>query len=240
MGCASDLDCAATQPCPPEIFPASHIDYLSKDYASFRQLIYDRLALTMPDWQERHVPDIGVTLVELLAYTADYLSYYQDAVATEAYLGTARQRISVRRHARLVDYRMHEGNNARAWVTVSTDTNLDPLKAEDFYFITGFSGIKASSGNLVKEEDLTGVPTNWYEVFEPMAEKADQKFVFRAAHSEMYFYTWGDSECSWRRAQLARRCSMKNARPVHTETGSRTQTRTPSRTRSPIVFLNSA
>ena len=111
-----------------EVFPAPHINYLSKDYASFRQLIYDRLALTMPDWQEQHVPDIGVTLVELLAYIADYLSYYQDAVATEAYLGTARQRISVRRHARLVDYRIHEGNNARAWVTVGTTaTELPPL-----------------------------------------------------------------------------------------------------------------
>ena len=42
--------------------------------------------------------------------------YRQDAVATEAYLGTARRRTSLRRHARLVDYRVHEGANARAWV----------------------------------------------------------------------------------------------------------------------------
>ena len=59
-----------------------------------------------------------MTLVELLAYSADQLSYYQDAVATEAYLGTARRRASVRRHARLVDYAMHDGANARAWVVV--------------------------------------------------------------------------------------------------------------------------
>ena len=64
------------------------------------------------------MPDLGITLVEVLAYVGDYLSYYQDAVATEAYLDTARQRISVRRHARLVDYLMHEGCNARAWVCV--------------------------------------------------------------------------------------------------------------------------
>src|SRR3712207_7620689 len=69
---------------------------------------------------EDGIRDIGVTgvqtcalpiftLVELLAYTGDYLSYYQDAVATEAYLETARRRISVRRHVRLIDYPMHEG-----------------------------------------------------------------------------------------------------------------------------------
>jgi hypothetical protein len=49
----------------------------------------------------------------MLAYAADQLSYYQDAVATEAYLGTARRRTSARRHARLVDYFMHDGANAR-------------------------------------------------------------------------------------------------------------------------------
>src|SRR5262249_55555001 len=33
-------------------------------------------------------------------------------------LGTARRRVSVRRHARLLDYRMHEGTNARAFVAI--------------------------------------------------------------------------------------------------------------------------
>ena len=55
-------------------------------------------------------------LVEALAYSADQLSYQQDAVATEAYLRTARKRISVRRHARLMDYFISEGCNARTWV----------------------------------------------------------------------------------------------------------------------------
>ena len=71
---------------------------------------------------ERNAADLGVALVELLAYVGDYLSYHQDAVATEAYLGTARRRVSVRRHARLVDYRMHDGCNARVWVQMHVDT----------------------------------------------------------------------------------------------------------------------
>jgi hypothetical protein len=81
----SDLDCRQEQPCPTEEADEPEINYLAKDYASFRQLILDRLALLVPNWKERHVPDIGITLVELLAYVGDYLSYYQDAVATEAY-----------------------------------------------------------------------------------------------------------------------------------------------------------
>ena len=59
-----------------------------------------------------------MALVELLAYAGDELSYYQDAVAQEAFLQTARQRVSLRRHALLVDYRMHEGASARTFVHV--------------------------------------------------------------------------------------------------------------------------
>ena len=78
----------------------------------------DRLALMMPGLERAPRARSLVTLVELLAYEGDRLSYLQDAVATEAYLRTARRRISVRRHARLVDYRLHEGCNARALVFV--------------------------------------------------------------------------------------------------------------------------
>jgi hypothetical protein len=194
VDCPSDVDCKPT-PCPPEFFPAPDINYLAKDYASFRQLILDRLALIMPDWQERHVPDLGITLVELIAYVGDYLSYYQDAVATEAYLDTARKRISVRRHAHLVGYRMHEGNNARAWVTVQTAGDLPKIMAKDIFFITSFAGIKASSGNVVRASDLEQVPAHMYEVYEPLVCESDLALEFRAAHSEIHFYTWGDREC---------------------------------------------
>ena len=70
------------------------INYLARDYTSFRTLMLDRMAVTMPDWQERNPADIGITVVEALAHAADHLSYYQDAVATEAYLGTSRRRAS--------------------------------------------------------------------------------------------------------------------------------------------------
>lgn len=81
---------------------ADEVSYLSRDYEGLRQLMLDRLSVTLPAFTERHVPDLWVTLVELLAYVGDDLSYYEDAVATEAYLQTARRRISIRRHARLL------------------------------------------------------------------------------------------------------------------------------------------
>ncbi len=147
IGCASDLDCKVEPVCPAAPRNEPEINYLAKDYSSFRQLILDRLSLTLPDWRERHVPDLGIALVELLAYVGDHLSYYQDAVATEAYLGTARRRISVRRHARFVDYPMHEGCNARTWVFVHTGAGSDlDLPARDFYCITSLDPAPPPSG----------------------------------------------------------------------------------------------
>src|SRR3569833_487052 len=160
--CGSDLDCKPACGCEPPTLDTPPINYLAKDYASFRQLILDRLSLLIPDWTERHVPDLNITLVEVLAYVGDYLSYYQDAVATEAYLGTARQRISVRRHVRLVDYAMHEGCNARAWLhfDVSADYQLDLTRVA---FISGANGALPVKQSVFSSELLGGVPSSSYE-----------------------------------------------------------------------------
>jgi hypothetical protein len=194
-GCPSDLDCLPEAGCPPEARPEPELNYLAKDYGSFRQLILDRLALIMPGWQERHVPDIGVALVEVLAYTGDYLSYYQDAVATEAYLDTARLRVSVRRHARLVDYAMHEGSNARAWVCLKlNDAPQLELDPRDFYVITRYRDEPGPDRPLAAAE-LDDLPAGAYEVFEPLVDDPAQPIRLLQVHNEIHFYTWGEREC---------------------------------------------
>lgn len=167
VDCPSPLDCAPPEVCPEPWSPPPAIDYLAKDYASFRRLLLDRLDLLIPGWHEEHEPDLLVTLVELLAYEGDRLSYLQDAVATEAYLQTARRRISVRRHARLVDYLLHEGCNARAWVYVETSEDTEWIAREDISFITSYQGAPAV-GTVLSEQDLVHVAASAYEVFEPI------------------------------------------------------------------------
>lgn len=115
-GCPVDFDCAPVHDCPPELLPEPMLDYLARDYASFRQLLIDLVAQRNPSWVERSPADLGITLLELFAHEGDHLAYFQDAVANEAYLDTARQRVSAKRHARLIDYAMHDGRNAWTWV----------------------------------------------------------------------------------------------------------------------------
>jgi len=197
VDCPTDLDCKAEEACPPEERAEPEINYLAKDYASFRQLILDRLALVMPEWQERHVPDLGIALVEVLAYVGDHLSYYQDAVATEAYLDTARQRISVRRHARLVDYFMHEGCNARAWVCVLVTESVESLTLDpaDVFFVTGLNDVARLEPRVLSRDDLRRVPASLYVAFEPLVADRAQPLKFRSAHNTIRFYTWGEREC---------------------------------------------
>lgn len=158
------IDCVQTSACPAPPGDTPDLNYLAKDYSSFRQLLLDRLATTLPGWQERRSPDLFLTLVEILAYEADQLSYAQDAVGTEAYLDTARLRTSIRRHARLVDYPMHEGCNARAWVCLEVKGNPQ-VDARALAFITWPEGIRGA-GALVLPDALRLVSPANYKTFE--------------------------------------------------------------------------
>jgi len=73
--CEADFDCASSTPCPTPPATNPHLDYLAKDYASFRRLMLDRMSTLMPEWRSRNPADVGGTLVELLAYVGDQLSY---------------------------------------------------------------------------------------------------------------------------------------------------------------------
>jgi hypothetical protein len=170
------------------------INYLAKEYTSFRQLMLDRLSVLLPQWTERSVADIGVMLVEILAYVSDHLSYQQDVLATEANLSTARRRISVRRYARLLDYFINEGCNARVWVQVRVNTDKEkqgqtaPLPKHTKLFTR-----VAGQNTLVVDEQLIAdqATSEQVETFETMDE-VDGLYV---AHNEMHFYTWGAREC---------------------------------------------
>lgn len=82
------------------------IDYLARDYNSFRKALLDLIPAKLPEWTDRSEADFGVTLLELVSYMADILSYYQDRAANESFLSTAQDRASVIQHLRLIGYEM--------------------------------------------------------------------------------------------------------------------------------------
>src|SRR5262249_31255962 len=123
VDCPSDFDCAPGEPVPPAQLPAVPFDYTARDYQGFRRLLLDRVTALVPGFAGDNPADFTTTLVEALAYDADQASYRLDWVGTEAFLGTARSRTSMRRHARLVDYEINEGVAARVFVWIQVPWN---------------------------------------------------------------------------------------------------------------------
>ncbi|MBV9158004.1 MAG: putative baseplate assembly protein [Acidobacteriaceae bacterium] len=186
--CPPYFDCApAPCDCPPQLPTPPAINYLAKDYGSFRTIMLDRMNQLLPDWGATSEADLGIALAELISYVGDYLSYQQDAVATEAYINTARSRVSLRRHALLVDYHVHDGSNSRAWIqlTVSQQFTLHQTNTRFYTFAPNMPSSLEVGSNNEEAALIAGVV-----VFEPM-----QEAVLYPEHNVMNFYTWGEKNC---------------------------------------------
>src|SRR5215213_1717580 len=193
-GCRADFDCVTDNICvPSQIEEEPDIDYQAKDFASFRRLILDYLSTRMPEWKERNPADIGIVLIELLCYLGDHLSYSQDAKSTEAYLSTARKRISIKRHARLVDYFLHDGCNARAWVYI--EMSDDRRRRGEFVIpkqtklLTKATELESHDSVMLSDKFEEAI-TKGAEAFETMHD-----VTIYHSHNNMLFYTWGESQC---------------------------------------------
>ena len=94
------------------------IDYTARDFDALRTLILTTITQRVGTTVAPLTVDEVVAVIEEMAYLGDALSYYEDAIATESYLSTARRRISVSRHAALLNYYIGQGCSARTWIRV--------------------------------------------------------------------------------------------------------------------------
>lgn len=116
--CSLEFDCRKTEEENVEttIEDTQVIDYMAKDYESFRRALIDLIPSKTSFWKDASEADFGIVMLELFSHLADQLSYYQDRVANEAFLKTATQRTSVKYHADLIDYKMHNGASATTYI----------------------------------------------------------------------------------------------------------------------------
>ena len=128
------------------------------------------------------------------------MSYYQDAVAIEAYLDTARLRTSVRRHARLADYRMHDGCAARAWVSVAVHGDV-PAAGLTFFTAPNDPARIVGRPSIAAPAALAAAAEGDRVVFEPVPPARPQ--TLRPSLNEIAIYTWGDDACCLPRGATA-------------------------------------
>ncbi len=184
--CATDLDCEepAGDLSDPPIEP--RLDYLARDFESYRTMILDRMAVTTPDMVERNPASLEIALVEWLAYLGDNLSYKLDRVATEYSLETAQLRRSAARHARLVGYRMHNGVSARVLAQVEVAAPTVNLGRGELAFLTRSNVLGAA---VVPMEQMPLAAARGATVFEPAHD-----MELSEAHNRIGLHHWGDPD----------------------------------------------
>jgi hypothetical protein len=157
VGCDDRLDCAEpSRECPPDELVDFPVDYLARDFVSFRNALLDFAALRYPDWQLPLEADAGVMLLETMAALGDELSYLQDRHNREAYLETATERRSLRHKARLLDYEIHDGRMASTLLELTvrpTETFVEggsPVWAR----VEGGTPVRFELGNGIRDRDV--------------------------------------------------------------------------------------
>lgn len=159
--------------------PAPAIDYLAKDYDSFRHTLINAMAQRVPDWGVTSEADLDQVLIDLFAATADELSDYQDRVMNEAYLASARGRIALARHARLMDYHVHQGNQSSAWLVLTIEETAPPFTLNE--------DLLAWAGHPEIEEEWVYFATRERRL------PAVQKTRFDPLWNALRLHTWSDA-----------------------------------------------
>jgi len=177
-----------TNDCSPELQAGSApqaspiIDYLAKDYDSFRHTLITAMMERVPGWQVSSEADLDQVLIDLLAASADELSDYQDRVANEAYLSSARKRVSLARHARLMDYHIHQGNQATTELVVMLDTATVPFVLNEELIVW--------SGH--REQQF--VEDRIYFASRQTVLPSAQRTWLNPILNQLQLYTWSDSQ----------------------------------------------
>ena len=105
------------------------IDYSATEFLTIRNSIIEYMKAVYPlDYQNFSESDLGVMLVEVIAYMGAVLSLKADMLANESFLSTARNRRNVKKLLELVGVRMRGPLAAAANATVTTE---NPLVGED-------------------------------------------------------------------------------------------------------------
>ncbi|MGA1870555.1 MAG: baseplate J/gp47 family protein [bacterium] len=135
------------------------IDYMARDYESLLKAMRDQIPSKLPEWTDyKSEADFGNVLLQLFAHMGDILSYYQDRIANESFLGTAQSRSSIIHHLRLIGYRLSTAAPASADLTLILPAECDgiiTIKRGDAFATKSRKDKPSVRFEYTREEDLT-------------------------------------------------------------------------------------
>lgn len=121
----------------------------------------------LDQWRARERGDLGLMLVEMGAYVLDVASFYDQLIANESYLGTARLPGAQRRHIGLLGYRPRPAVGSSVWLAAEAD---------------GTHLLKLPAGTAIRSGAFDGQPPQVFELgadalVEPRVNKLDVQRV---------------------------------------------------------------
>ncbi|HEY4266369.1 MAG TPA: baseplate J/gp47 family protein [Micropepsaceae bacterium] len=171
----------------------SSIAYRIGEYAQFRASLHARLSSSdfsaLADLRTRDDDDFTIGLIDAFACSADVLTFYQERIANESYLRTAKERVSLQEMGKLVGYRLRPGVAAETWLAFALETPpVAPpsLAPEPGNFVTGVpSSLGLDIGFKVQSVPGPGEKPQTFETVEALAEARPAWNAMRSWMSEI-------------------------------------------------------
>jgi predicted phage baseplate assembly protein len=173
-------------------------------FASFRAAMLARVAdpaLFRADgtpnpfagWKAGTDGDFETLFIELWAYLADVLTFYQERIANEAYLPTASQRDALVRLAQLVDYAAAPGAAAETFVAFALDKNVKLTIPAQTRIASRGSGGKPpvtfeTKNDLAASFAMSRVPFSKVALVNQFAQLSSFQTVYTLAQQTTYEY----------------------------------------------------
>lgn len=146
--------------------PTPNIDYTSRDYEAFRELLIQKLQEKMPEYTDTSETDAGIVILEALANGLDILSLYSDIIANDVILPTTQDRklaVIIAKCLGYIPYNQTASEYQQVFV-------LSEIRDEDTII---------PKGTVVKTKDSSDLATLYFETMEdfviPSGALGDEK-----------------------------------------------------------------
>lgn len=133
--------------------PTTNIDYTSRDYEAFRELLIQKLKEKMPEYTDTSSTDAGIVILEALANGLDIISLYSDIIANDVLLPTTQDRRLALILSKCLGYTPYN-QTASEYEQVFV---LDGVRNEDTLI---------PKGTVVKTKEASDIATLYYETKE--------------------------------------------------------------------------
>lgn len=135
--------------------PTPNIDYTSRDYEAFRELMIQKLQEKIPEYTDTSDTDAGIVIIEALANGLDILSLYLDVIANDVLLPTTQDRklaVILAKNLGYTPYNQTASEYPQVFV-------LDEVRDEDTII---------PRGTVVRTPDSSDLETLYFETMEDL------------------------------------------------------------------------